>query len=152
MARATVAQLNSLGLSSYALSQLTNAQKTEALSTAEARIDTALASQFDPSSITSWPMDLIECQCVLASWTLLMTLGYNPATGIDENIKTRYLYWENYLTSVAKGELTPQVVGGGSDTLISGANVITATQRGYSERGIDRASPPCPNTDPFSGD
>lgn len=152
--RATIAQLRQLGLDSFALDQMSTADKQAALDSASARLDSALATQFTLPIVAPYPLDIIECECVLASWTLLMVRGYNAPTGVDENIKERYLMWEAYLDKVSKGELVPSVVdsGTGGDYGSTGPSVITATQRGYSERGVSISNPPRPLTGPFSGD
>lgn len=152
--RATIAQLRQLGLDAYSLDQMATADKQVGLDAASARIDSALATQFTLPILEPYPLDIIECECVLASWTLLMVRGYNAPTGVDENIRKRYEYWEAYLDKVSKGELVPNVVDSGTGTAAgaTGPSVITATQRGYSERGVDSYNPPAPTTGPFSSD
>lgn len=152
--RATLAQLKQLGLDSYALSQMTDADLTAALNAAKARVDAALSMQYTLPILDPYPFDLIECECVLASWTALMVRGYNPATGIDTNIKERYEEWRSYLDKVSKGELQPVITDSSTegDPGPTGVAVYTATQRGYSERGISPCTFPVPQTDPFSGD
>lgn len=155
MSRATIAQLKVLGIDSYAINQVADANKQAALDSASARIDSALATQFTLPIVAPYPMDIIECECVLASWTLLMAQSYNAAPGVDDNFRKRYDYWEDYLLRVSKGELVPQVIDSSGDqdtTGATGPTVITATQRGYSERGISPFAPPQPTTGPFSSD
>jgi phage gp36-like protein len=139
---------------------MADADLQAALDSASDRIDGIIGTQFPPPILTPYPMDLIECECVCASWTALMVRGYRPAvTGVDE-IERRYKQWDNndpaslgWMQRVANGEYVPKIVSAAanSDTGASGPSVITAIQRGFSERGIDRNSPPTSNTDPFSG-
>ncbi len=159
-ARATLTQAVQLGLATDQIAKyiaVKPAAAQAALDAASARLDAALASQVDVALIIApYPMDIIECECVLGTWTMLLVAGYNPPqTGTDDNLKARYLEWADYLDKVSKGELHPQVTlsseGSTPDAGVTGPSVITATQRGYSERGIDRQSPPIINTDPFSG-
>lgn len=157
MSRATIAQLQLLGLDSNAINPLSTAQKQAALDSASARIDSAVANQYEGNIIEPYPLDIIECECVLASWTLLMVNGYNPQTqGTDSNIVVRFKQWDDYLDKVAKGELTPKIVTDAGDDSqgfgATGPSVITETQRGYSERGISPFAPPAPQVGPFSGD
>lgn len=155
MSRATLTQLTQLGLDSYAINQLSDVAKQEALDSASARIDSAVATQRDGNIIPPYPLDLIECECVLASWTLLMANGYNPpASGTDTNISLRYKEWKDYLDQVSKGELVPKIVTDGASDAgpgPSGPTVITATTRGYSDRGV-YGSFPRPQAGPFSDD
>lgn len=152
--RATLAQLAQLGLDSNALALVPTAKLQAALDSASARIDSALATQFEFPLSPPYPLDIIECECVLASWTALMVQGYNPQGGEgNDNLEKRYLFWENYLTKVSKGELIPQIVDAASaDAGATGPTVITASQRGYSERGLVGTSHERPNVGPFSGD
>ncbi len=157
MSRATLAQLKLLGIDSYALNQQPDASLQAALDAASARIDSALGTQFTLPIVAPYPMDIIECECVIASWTALMVLGYNPGTGnTDTNIKERYLQWMEYLNKVSKGELVPNVVDSGTSGSASygasGPTVITATSRGYSERGQPQQSFPVTPTNPYSSD
>jgi phage gp36-like protein len=156
MSRATLTQLKQLGLDSYAINQVSDVDKQEALDSASARIDSAVATQKDGTIIQPYPLDIIECECVLASWTLLMANGYNPpASGTDTNIMLRYKEWKDYLVSVSKGELIPKIVTDSSDDGdapgATGPTVITATTRGYSDRGIGGTFPR-PQAGPFSDD
>jgi phage gp36-like protein len=162
MSRATLAQLKSLGLDSYAISQMDDSDLQLALDAAADRIDGILAPQFPPPILTPYPLDLIECECVLASWTALNVRGYRPASKGDDSIQRRYRAWDNdsdtdpgWLQKVAKGEVVPKIVASGAEgteSAASGPMVITSTSRGYSERGVSPWSPPVPNTTPFSDD
>lgn len=156
MSRATLSQLVQLGLDSFAIDRIPDAQRQLALDSASARISAALATQFDVASIIPpYPLDIIECECVLASWTLLMSAGYNPATkGNDDNVALRYKQWQSYLDQVSRGELVPQVILSGTGEVpgVSGASIYTATSRGFSERGMVPNSFPSLQTGPFSDD
>jgi len=86
-----------------------------------------------------------------------MANGYNPpASGTDTNIMARYKEWKDYLEQVSKGELIPKIVTDAGDDAdapgATGPTVITATTRGYSERGVFPGSRPRPQSGPFSDD
>ncbi len=156
MSRATIEQLRQLGLDAYAINKVSDDDKQMALDAAQARVDAALGTQFVAADIIEpYPLDIIQCECVLASWTLLMAQGYNPAApSTDTNLNARYAEWKEYLDKVSKGELVPRVTlspdeGNAGAT---GPSVITARQRGYSERGGIPFSQPFPGTGPFSSD
>lgn len=154
MSRATIEQLRQLGLDSYAIDKVDAGDKQVALDAAADRIDAALRCQFgDAIIIAPYPLDIIQCECVLASWTLLMAQGYNPAApSTDTNINARYAEWKDYLDKVSKGELVPRVTLSASvgDSGASGPSVITASSRGYSERGGVPQPAVYPPAGPFS--
>ncbi len=163
MSRATVVQLKQLGLDSYALAQIPSADLQIALDAAADWIDGVIAPQFPPPILAPFPMDLIECECIRASWTALTVKGYRPTaqSGMVDQVKARYDEWigpvggDGWVWRVARGETVPKIHSAAADETDAGASgpsVITETQRGFSERGIDRFSTPRPNTDPFSGD
>lgn len=148
MSRATLTQLRQLGLDAYAIDKVADDDKQIALDAAAARIDSAVANQYDGDIIPPYPLDIIQCECVLASWTLLTAQGYNPPSpGTDTNIEKNLSKWEAYLVSVSKGEIIPKLVLSvdDGDPGATGPAVITATQRGYSVRGTNYC-------DPFSSD
>jgi phage gp36-like protein len=145
MSRATITQLRQLGLDSYAIDKVPDADKQVALDAAMARVNAALRCQIgDAVVVAPFPMDIVQCECVLASWTLLMAQGYNPAKeATDKNVDRRYEEWAEYLDKVAKGELVPAVMlaSSSSDAGATGPSVITSSQRGYSERGSNCVGP-----------
>lgn len=156
MSRATIAQLAQLGLDSYATNQMDEADLQAALDAASDYITGVIAPQFPPPILAPYPMDLIQCECIMASWNALLTRGYNPASGQDTNIKWRYDQWlgENgWLQMVARGEIIPNIISAAAQAENAGASgpsVITSTQRGYSERGVAPFITPVVDTDPFS--
>lgn len=158
MSRATIAQLRQLGLDSYALEQMVDADLQVCLDAAADKIDGIIGTQFPPPILAPYPMDLIECECVEASWTALNVRGYRPASNGDDSIKRRYDEWmsveSGWIGKVNRGEYVPKIISAdaSSDSGASGPSVITATQRGYSERGIVPGLPPVPQTNPFSDD
>ena len=156
MSRATLDQLRQLGLDAYGIDKVADADKQMALDAAMARIDAALNTQFpDNAIIPPYPLDIVQCECIFASWTLLTAAGYNPANpGTDVNILAQYNEWKDYLNKVSKGKLVPNVVlsADPGPPGVTGPSVITSTQRGYSERGGIPWTSPCPNTGPFSSD
>lgn len=155
MSRANLNQLRQLGLDSNAINGVSNADKQAALDAASDTITGILATQFPPPILTPYPMDLIKCECIYASWELLMTQGYNPASGKDDNITQRYKWWVKWLEDVSIGEIVPAIISASAAAIDAGASgpaVITSTQRGYSERGIAPFAPPAIITDPFSSD
>jgi hypothetical protein len=162
MSRATLAQLVQLGLDSYALNQMQPSELQPCLDAAADRIDGIIAPQFPPPILTPYPNDLIECECVIASWTALNVRGYRPATTGADSIRARYLQWDNndpnnlgWLQRVANGEYVPKIVSASAESGAaagSGHMVITSTQRGYSERGVAPFNPPVVQTTPFSDD
>jgi hypothetical protein len=157
MSRATLTQLVQLGLDSYALSQMLPADLQVALDAAADKIDGIIGTQYPPPILAPFPMDLIECECVEASWTALNVRGYRPASTGDDSIKRRHDEWmseEGWIGKVSRGEYVPKIISAGasSDAGASGPEVITATTRGYSERGVSPFNPPTIQTNAFSDD
>lgn len=61
--------------------------------------------------LVSWEDDLRQAVCKIASYELLCVRGFNPASGADINILDRRNQADAWLTSVARQEITPNIVG-----------------------------------------
>ncbi len=146
--RATLEQMRALGIDSQAMRDISEADRLVALDAARARIDTALATRSTLPIIAPYPMDLIECECVLGSWTALISHGYAGGDPNDKDIRERVKYWEEYLIQIVKGLPVPVVEEDDSDGIDgpSGPQVYTSSQRGWSRRGTGKSNVP------FTGD
>lgn len=141
-------QLRQLGVDSYATSSALAADRQAAIDATEANVGTLLASQYPRPWSAPYPLDLIQCIAVLASWSILISKGYNPLPGQDDNLLATVKYWRDWLAQAAIGESDVEIIASSSvveDAGASGPSVITASQRGYSERGLGR------RPGPFSG-
>lgn len=143
MSRATITQLYQLGLNAQAFGNVPNATAQQWLDSASARIDSALADRFTLPLVAPYPQDLIECECVFASWTGLLVRGWNPEAPGGAAQKIRYDEWNAWLQRVASGQLTPTVhdsssSGGGAtdDTASAGPFVISDQPVGFTSRGV----------------
>jgi len=152
-ARATTTNLGQLGLSPSAWStQVSTSTQQAALNAASDLLDGYLAAQFDLPILAPYPQDVIEFECIVASYRLLANRGYNPATGADPNILEQYQQKLRWAEAVSRGEIVPNIVDSSTDASLGGPFVITSAQRGFSERGVNVRNPPAPQVDPFSGD
>ncbi len=93
-------------------------------------------------------MQLTRCVCNLAAFDLARQYGLNPNAPDFAAIKSLYDGSIQWLEQVRDGKITPQYIdsAGSPDNVEEGGSfVVTATTRGYSERGLN-------GTGPFSND
>jgi phage gp36-like protein len=108
---ATLPDLMSLpGLPSGALSGVTDASKQAALDAASAYSLGKINGRYK-GPLVSWDSDLTHAVCKIAVYDLLLARGYNPSSGADVNIRLRRNDADEWLTSVARGEISPNIVG-----------------------------------------
>lgn len=151
---ATTAQLASLSLTAQAAARYGNASMNAALQAASSRADTYLTSQFT-LPLTSWDMQLTRVVCDMAAFDLARQYGLNPAAPDFKAIQSLFDGSLAWLQQVRTQELTPQYEDSGSapgNVEEGGPFVITATTRGYSERGLNGCVPPTAGSGPFSDD
>ncbi len=157
MAGATLEQLRVLGIDSFAVQSTIDPDKRAALDATLAMMQGIMSPAYPPPWTEPLPLDVIKCQCVLASWDILLSKGYNPEPGKDDHIVAMVQWWRDWLEKIAESEISTPITGpniptpGADSGGAGGPSVITATQRGYSERGIDPGNPPRVYKNPFSG-
>lgn len=149
---ATATDITSLSLTPQAANRYGATAINAALQAASSRADSYLASAFVlPLQVTpqGWDMQLTRCVCDMAAFDLARQYGLNPNAPDFAAIRSLYDGAVSWLEQVRDKKLTPQYVDseGTPDNVEEGGPfVITATQRGYSERGITN------NPGPFSSD
>jgi phage gp36-like protein len=144
---ATTAQLTALSLTPQAGQRYGDAAMNAALQAASSRADTYLASQFT-LPLTSWDMQLTRVVCDMAAYDLARQYGLNPSAPDFKAIESLSAGSMGWLQQVRTQEITPQYEdSGGSPGNVEegGPFVVTATTRGYSERGL--TSTPGPFSD-----
>jgi phage gp36-like protein len=150
MSMSSLEQLELYGVDSYALRAITPAKKQAALDSACVKIQNRLGTQFPLPWQGPYPLDLVECECVLASVALLSKNGYNPTPGQDKNLDDTRAYWEAWLQQASIGEVPMLTLiynkVPAAEAPASGPSVISESQRGYSTRGTGH------RPGPFSGD
>lgn len=117
-----------------------------ALQAASSRADVYLASAFTLPMV-SYDMQLTRVVCDMAAFDLARQYGLNPNAPDFAALKSLFDGSIEFLEQVRDEKLTPQWVdsdGGPGNVEEGGPFVVTATTRGYSERGY------CPG--PFSDD
>ncbi len=148
---AQISDISTLSLTPQAAARFGDAALTAQLQAASSTADSYLASQFtlplqtDPQG---WDMQLTRCVCAIAAFNLYRQFGLNPAAPDFGAIKSLHDTALEWLEQVRDEELTPQYVdSAGTPGNVEGGGpfVITATTRGYSERGMN-------NVGPFSDD
>lgn len=155
---ATATDLTSLSVTPQTAARYGATAVDAALKAASSRADSYLASAFvlplqtDP---VGWDMQLTRCVCDMAAFALARQYGLNPNAPDFAALKSLDDSAVEWLTLVRDGKITPQYVdsnGSPGNVEEGGPFVITATQRGWSERDINPCSPPLPSTGPFSSD
>lgn len=116
-------------------------------------LDGYLSSQYDLPLIGTIPGDIIYFEVIWAAYHSLLKVGFNPlASPADAAIQAEYDRMMAWADRVSKGEVGPEVEDSAAADGVTGPEVITATTRGYSERGLSGNSFPVPSSGPFSDD
>lgn len=103
---ATTTDLTRLGLPSTALANVSPTTQEDSLDAMSAIADGYLSSRYElPLSV--WGDDLRACVCRLAAYDLMVTRGYNPTAGADENLLLRHDHAMRWLRDVASGAVSP---------------------------------------------
>ena len=137
-ALANLADLYRLGISSDVLAQ---SPRTGDTATQSAALDSA--SEYALGKIggrykrplVSWSDDLKQAVCKIAAYELLCIRGFNPAAGADVNILERRNQADGWLTSVARQEISPDIVGAANQSpAFDNPRIISAPQQGWQNR------------------
>lgn len=105
---ATVADLDNYGVPSIAFGQLTAGQKTAALASASALMDSYFRARYN-LPFKAFGVDVVECCAVLAAYNAMMMRGFNPAGGADKNFELRYQKKLKWLQDVKEQMVHPDV-------------------------------------------
>jgi len=128
---ATTTDLTRLGLASAALANVASEAQEDALDAASSFADGYLASRFG-LPLSAWGDDLRSCVARLAAYDLMVTRGYAPEAGRDDQLRLRYEDALRWLRDVAGGVVAPVGVTDATPTDTtdnSGSRVITSTSR-----------------------
>ena len=135
---ADLADLYRLGISSDVLGQSPRSSDT---ATQNAAI--ASASEYALGKIggrykrplVSWQDDLRQAVCKIAAYELLCIRGFNPAAGADINILERRNQADSWLTSVARQEISPDIVGAPHQSpAFDNPRIISSALQGWQNR------------------
>lgn len=113
---ATQSDLARGGLRSAALSGVSSTDQDAALVAASGEADGYLAKRY-MLPLTAWGDDLTRRVVHIATYDLLSTRGYAPASGVDPLVEKRYndaIFW---LRDVSKGVVEPQGIVDSSATI-----------------------------------
>ena len=100
-------------------------------------------------------MQLTRVVCAIAAFNLYRQYGLNPNAPDFGAVKSLHDTALEWLEEVRDEKLTPQYVDSGGtpgNVEEGGPFVITATTRGYSERGLNGCTPPTAGSGAFSDD
>ena len=152
-ARATLEDLQVLGPVYGRISKVLTSTKQAALNVGSDYLVGRLGSQYQLPLQPPYPQDVIDFEVIFASYRMLLSTGFNPMGGnADEAVQKEYERKLAWADQVARGEIPIIGLSPFGGDVVSGPDVITATTRGYSERGIFPGSVPTPNTTAFSDD
>jgi phage gp36-like protein len=108
---ATLADLAALpGLPAQALASVSDPSKQAALDAASSYALGKIGHRYK-RPLVSWETDLIYAVCKIAVYDLLVARGYSPGAGADPNIRMRRDDADQWLTHVARQEISPLIVG-----------------------------------------
>lgn len=127
---ATLSEFGSYGLSSLAVSGVSDAQILASLAAASDEASGYLAAQYELPLI-SWGYDLRRAVSVLAAADIMAVRGYSN-TEADARLEERAKAVREWLSKVASGLVSlTQVVDSSPSTQNGGARVYTAERRGW---------------------
>ncbi len=113
---ATLADLATLpGIPVAAIAGISDPDKQSALDAASAYALGKIGNRYK-RPIVSWESDLTHAVCKIAVYDLLVARGYNPGAGSDVNVRMRRDDADAWLTSVARQEISPDIVGAASQS------------------------------------
>lgn len=139
----TTADLAQLGLPAAALTNVTADVQNAHLLKTGARMDAYLRSQYTLPFSVPYPDELIECNCVMAAYTILTnSRGYNPAD-VDDQFRLRYEDCLAMLSDLSTGkasladdaDATPNINEGAPQVQTGGANRAHGTGDPGESRG-----------------
>ena len=128
---ATTTDLTRLGLPSTALSGVATAAQEDALDAASALADGYIGSRFG-LPLSAWGDALRGVVCRLAAYDLMVTRGYAPEAGRDDQLRYRYEDSMRWLRDVAGGVVALQGVTDATPTDTtdnSGTRMVTNAPR-----------------------
>jgi len=131
---ATTTDLTRLGLPSAALSGVATDAQEDALDAASSLADGYLSSRFG-LPLSAWGDDLRMCVSRIAAYDLMVTRGYAPEAGRDDQLRLRHEDAMRWLRDVASGIVAIQGVTDATPTSTtdnSGSRMITNTPRRWS--------------------
>lgn len=112
---ATVAQLYIYGAPEKSFGQLSTEQKEGAITAASDVVDTYFRGRYQLPLVT-WDISVTENTCRIAAYNLLSIRGYNPASGADVNILSRYEQAIEWLNKVQRQQAHPNVTPSFADS------------------------------------
>jgi phage gp36-like protein len=86
---ATALQFSALGLPAVALNGFTG-DVNDHLLNASGVVDTYLRGRYLLPLVSPYPQEIINAVCLIAAWTVLNIRGFDPSSGTDVNVRTRY--------------------------------------------------------------
>lgn len=128
---ATTTDLTRLGLPAAALTTVPTETQEDALDAASSLADGYLTSRY-ALPLSAWGDDLRGCVCKLAAYDVMVTRGYSPEAGRDDQLRLRHEDAMRWLRDVATGVVALYGVTDATPTDTtdnSGSRMITNTPR-----------------------
>lgn len=109
MSYAGVADFYVYGIPATASSGMTTAQIQGALDSASSEIDGYFKGRPYALPLLAWGVEVKRWNCVMAAWELIAVRGFNPASGADPVLRTRYVDCIETLKAVQRKAYHPDV-------------------------------------------
>ena len=106
---ATATDFANYAVPALATADIDPAVITAELESASRRADDYLGARY-PLPLSQWPSSLTMMVCYIAARNVLATRGYNPDSGSDALVQTRYEEAIAWLEGVERQRIHPQVV------------------------------------------
>ena len=85
--------------------------------------------------LLAWEDDLKQAVCKIAAYELLCIRGFNPAAGADVNILQRRNQADDWLRSVARQEISPNITGAANQSpAFDDPRIVTSPLQGWQNR------------------
>lgn len=140
-ARATSADFAVHGLPATALDGFAG-DVDDYLTTAAGVVDSYLRGRYLLPLSSPYPPEVVECECVLAAYTLISVRGFDPEDSSDVNIKLRYDDKVKWLREIARGRASLDLATDAqADPTSAGGPIVSSRTRTSSDpfRGLGGA-------------
>jgi len=137
---ASPSDLVTSGLPATALGTLTLVQQQAALDNASALADSFFRGRYD-LPLLAWGPEVTEAVCVIAAYKALAVRGFNPASGADINLASRYQQALAWLGNVQRKAAHPNVTPSAAQSptydqpFVSSSSVVSQNGRVATNRG-----------------
>lgn len=116
-----------LGLPAVALDGVTDTSDWR--SAAAGRIDSYLRGRYLLPLAAPYPPEVIDVECALAAYLFISNRGFDPESGANANIVTRYRDATRWLADLAAGKVNLAVAADSTAEVSEGGPIVASRSR-----------------------